>query len=106
MYKVAFAQPNSHKQEQRWISVEDIASTSCNEKAKKKQERKRKQKLHKEKYHIPQEKLWPLSDRGAIAFNPAGDGNCQLSALCFWLRSIGMERSSETLRDEIVKYLR
>lgn len=105
MYKVVFVQPNSHEQEQHWISVEDIASISCDEKEKKKQERKRKQKLHKEKYHVPltsQEKLLPLADRGAIAFNPAGDGNCQFNALCFCLRRIGFERSSETLREEIV----
>ena len=65
--------------------------------------------MHKEKYHISltsQEKLLPLADRGAIAFNPAGDGNCQFSALCLWLRRIGIERSSETLREEIVKYLK
>ena len=109
LYKVAFVQPNSHEQEERWISVEDIASISCNEKEKKKQERKRRQKFHKEKYHIPltsQEKLLPLADGGAIAFNPAGDGNCQFSTLCFWLRRIGIERSSETLWEEILKYLR
>jgi len=36
VYKVAFVQPNSHEQEERWISVEDIVSINCNEKEKKK----------------------------------------------------------------------
>lgn len=44
LYKVAFVQPNSHEQEERWMSVEDIASISCNEKEKRdKQGRTRKQ---------------------------------------------------------------
>ena len=44
MYKVEFAQPNSHEQKKRWISVKDIASISCNEKEKRdKQGRTRKQ---------------------------------------------------------------
>lgn len=45
-------------------------------------------------------------ERALIAFDPPKDGNCQFSALCFFLRSIGIERSPETLRREIVKYLR
>ena len=45
--------------------------------------------------------------RGYIEFfDPPKDCNCQFSALCFFLRSIGIERSPETLRREILKYLR
>lgn len=111
MYKVSFVNPNSNEQVQKWISVEDITSVSCREdkEKRKKQERKKEEYLHRKKYLIPltsQDRLESLADRGDIAFNPPGDGNCQFSALCFWLRSIGIERTPKTLRREIVRYLR
>lgn len=34
-----------------------------------------------------------------IAFDPLKDGTCQFSALFFFLRTIGTERSPETLKD-------
>ena len=61
--------------------------------------------MRKEKYHIPGKAI-ALSRWRCQRFNSAGDGNCQLSALCFWLRSIGIERSCENLREEIIKCLR
>ena len=36
---------------------------------------------------------------------PPGDGNCQFGALCFWLNRLGIHRSPEKLREEIVQYL-
>ena len=41
----------------------------------------------------------------SLLYNPPGDGNCQFSALCFWLHRLGIHRSPETVREEIVKYL-
>ena len=41
-----------------------------------------------------------------VVYDPPGDGNCQFSALCFALRNIGLHRSPETLRREIVQYLK
>ena len=38
-------------------------------------------------------------------YNPPGDGNCQFGALCFWLNRLGIHRSPDTVREEIVKYL-
>ena len=41
----------------------------------------------------------------SLLYNPPGDGNCQFSALCFWLHRLCKHRSPETVREEIVKYL-
>ena len=38
-------------------------------------------------------------------YNPPSDGNCQFGALCFWLNRLGIHRSAETVREEIIKYL-
>ena len=38
-------------------------------------------------------------------YNPPGDGNCHFGALCFWLNRLGIHRSAETVREEIIKYL-
>lgn len=81
--------------------MEDIASISHDGKSKERKAQEKK-KLHGKKSGIPltsQEKLANCEDGSVISFNPLGDGNCQFSALCFWLRSIGIERSPETLQE-------
>ena len=40
-----------------------------------------------------------------LMHNPPGDGNCQFGALCFWLNRLGIHRSPEKVREEIVQYL-
>ena len=40
-----------------------------------------------------------------MAFHPNGDGSCQFAAVAFLLKNIGIFRSADTLRREIVKYL-
>ncbi|CAH3125701.1 unnamed protein product [Porites lobata] len=40
-----------------------------------------------------------------LMHNPPGDGNCQFGALCFWLNRLGIHRSPEKFREEIVEYL-
>ena len=40
-----------------------------------------------------------------ITFNPPTDGNCQFSDIVYHLESIGIYRSAETLRHEVVSYL-
>ena len=40
-----------------------------------------------------------------VVYNPNGDGNCQFEALRFWLQTLGIYRSVEALREEIVQYL-
>ena len=39
-----------------------------------------------------------------ILYDPPGDGNCQLSALVFALRNMGIYRSSITLREDVINY--
>lgn len=69
-------------------------------------------KTHRTKYYIPySDEKTRFTDsleqqRLTIIHNPAGDGNCQFSALCYHLSGIGIYRSAETLRKEIVQYLR
>ena len=40
-----------------------------------------------------------------LLYNPPGNGNCQFEALCFWLSHLGIFRSAETIREEVVQYL-
>lgn len=47
-----------------------------------------------------------IEDQGfEIVFNPPGDGNCQFGALARQLSLVGIYRSPETMREEIVRYL-
>ena len=41
----------------------------------------------------------------SLLCNPPGKGNCQFEALCFWLSHLGIFRSAETIREEVVQYL-
>ncbi|XP_068684852.1 uncharacterized protein [Montipora foliosa] len=40
-----------------------------------------------------------------LMHNSLGYGNCQFGALCFWLNRLGIHRSPEKVREEIVEYL-
>ena len=40
-----------------------------------------------------------------VTYDPQGDGNCQLSALCDSLLNFGIFRAPQTLREDIVNYL-
>ena len=42
---------------------------------------------------------------GPVVYNPPGDGNCQFAALSHQVRKLGILRSPETTRKEIVAYL-
>ncbi|CAC5407834.1 unnamed protein product [Mytilus coruscus] len=46
-------------------------------------------------------KAWAL----LVAFNPPGDGNCQFAAISHQLQRLGISRSAETLRREVITYL-
>ena len=41
-----------------------------------------------------------------LMHNPPGDVNCQFGALCFWLNRLGIHRSPEKVREEIVEHLK
>ena len=67
--------------------------------------------LHVSKYkHSYQNEREFMEDRFEeahflISYDPPGDGNCQFSVICESLRSVGIDRSEETAREEIVEYL-
>ena len=70
---------------------------------------KEKSKLHREKFLVPMgsdDYLKIIEDQGhKLVYNPPGTGNCQFAALAYHLSSLGILRSPETMREEIVKYL-
>ena len=41
-----------------------------------------------------------------LVYNPLGDGNCQFAALSHQAKRLGILRSPETMRKEIVEYLK
>ena len=67
--------------------------------------------LHVSKYkHSYQNERVFMEDRFEeahflISYDPPEDGNCQFSVICESLRSVGIDRSDETTREEIVEYL-
>lgn len=73
-----------------------------------KQEKKRKLKQLREKLYSPMtryDRYGSFSSMGfSVVYNPKSDGNCQFEGLCYWLQRLGIYRSVETLRDEIVEY--
>ena len=89
--------------------MKDITSLT---KAKEAERQKRRQPVggsHRNKYYIPQtldDRLAAITSQGfRVVFNPAGDGNCQFSAMAFVLQNIGIHRSVERLREEVVSDL-
>ena len=104
------------------MSVEDITSLTARKEKRKRaaarrhlthsnQEKQKdtKKSDHRKKFRTVikrQEHYQPFLDQGYEgSFNPAGDGNCQFAALSWFLRHLGILRSEETLRKEIVDYL-
>ena len=121
-YKITYKSPTTDKSCCDWVSVEDVTSaTAAEEKCKRvrarqqtsssamKKQEKAKKAAHREKYYIPmthEELDEPFGDQGYdVVFNPPGDGNCQFSALAHLLQTVGVFRSEESLRREIVRYL-
>lgn len=70
---------------------------------------KKQKESHRAKFLIPVEKEdygKIIEDQGfVITYNPPGNGGCQFAALTHHLSGLGILRSPETLRDEIVEYL-
>lgn len=113
-YKVRFRPPNSSKHIEEWFSVEDIASIRKRHRgstAENKTIKQQKIKQLRKKMYIPltaRDRFLDLDFPDmdlSLMYNPPGDGNCQFGALCFWLNRLGIHRSAETVREEIIKYL-
>ena len=102
--------PNCSEHKEKWFSVEDMASIRKRHSGSKSKEKQKVKELRKRLY-IPLTACDRFLDRDfpdmdlSLMYNPPGDGNCQFGALCFWLSLLGIHRSAETVREEIVKYL-
>lgn len=101
----------------KWISVSDVTSRTMDKEREKKKKAKKTQSesakvTHRKKYKLPydSERVF-MKDRLTsahfyISYDPPGDGNCQFSVVCECIRNIGLYRAVETLREEIVEYLK
>lgn len=108
---MSYTSPESRKNE-KWLAVDDVTSlTLRKEKNKQRVARlsKKQKESHRAKFLIPVEKEdygKIIEDQGfVITYNPPGNGGCQFAALTYQLSGLGILRSPETLRDEIVEYL-
>ena len=116
-YKVAFLSPTTGKLINKWIPVSNVTSlTMEKEKQKRKNATKSaqkgsKKKAHRKKYLQAYDNQRSLfEDRAGsahfiISYDPPKNGNCQFSAICKFLNSIGIHRSNQTIREDIVNYL-
>ena len=111
-YKVSFVSPFNGKMEKKWLKVDDITSLTLGEEKLKQKAAKvteQKKESHRKKFLIPMEHAdyaRIIEDQGYdIVYNPLGDGNCQFAALANQLSALGIFRSEESLRKEIVGYL-
>ena len=116
-YKIRFITPySSGKKKDQRFSVENVTALTTQSQASKRTQRKRdnqrKLKEHRKKIaiHLQPYDRFIDSDRDfgdvglSLLSNPPGNGNCQFEALCFWLSHLGIFRSAETIREEVVQY--
>ncbi|CAH3136240.1 unnamed protein product, partial [Pocillopora meandrina] len=104
---------NKRHEERKWVSVDDITSLTL-EREKQKQKcaklSKKKKIDHYKKYYIPMGRndyAKAIEDQGfKLVYNPPGDGNCQFAALSHQAKRLGILRFPETMRKEIVEYLK
>ena len=102
-YKVLLIPPGQTNFTEQWVSIEDIASAKHTNKT------NSCRKSHRSKYLIPltgENQLEVFEDQSyTIAYNPSIDGDCQFSALSYFFQRIGVYRSANIIRQEIVQYL-
>ena len=97
-YKVLLIPPGQTSFAKQWVSIEDIAS------AKHANKTNSCRKSHRYLIRLTgEDRLEAFEDQGyIIAYNPSGDGDCQFSALSYFLQTIGVYRSANIIRREIV----
>ena len=112
-YQVQYLDPLREIFITEWFSVDNIASTSSKQMTKiwMKLKYKERKNEHRKKCYIPMEQASlftqvHLQRSWGVIFNSVGDGNCQFSAVCFFLERIGVYRLPKTLRRAIINYLR
>ena len=102
-YKVLLIPPGQTNFTEQWVSIEDIES------AKHANKTNSCRKSQRSKYVIPlagEDQLEAFENQGyTIAYNPFGDGDCQISDLSYFLQRIGVYRSANFIRQEIVQDL-
>ena len=100
-YKVQLQMPGSKQISEHKFRIEDIADHTVNEKSNRRR--------FQEKLLISltkRDRIEQFTKHGYnVVYDPPGNGNWQVSALCFALRNISLHRSPETLRREVVQYL-
>ncbi|CAC5391451.1 unnamed protein product [Mytilus coruscus] len=111
-YQVSFVPPYSKCNKKQWFYVSDITGSSLSggKNSSNPEQRQKKHSNYKSPYYMiltPKDKTYNLiSDfRLTVAFNPPGDGNCQFAAISHQLQRLGIYRSAETLRREVITYL-
>ena len=120
-YKIQYRPPSSKDIRIDWFPVSHITSLTQEREDIKQAESKSKSKssksksskssfrAHKAKYYVPysiEEELLYAEGLGLnIDFNPLPDGNCQFEAVSHALQRIGIHRSGETLRHDVVQDL-
>ena len=112
VYKVAYISPVTLKKSEKWMPVDEITSLTLGEEKRKQRPAritKKRQEAHRRRYYIPMEQddyQKVIEEQGFdIQYNPPGDGSCQFAALANQLSALGIFRSAETMREEIVRYL-
>jgi len=114
-YKITLKPPDCSYPITKWFSVSDITSTSRKKELSRKitpeqMNKKHKYTAHKRKFYIVyshNERLSNFQSEGlTVQFDPLPDGNYQFEALADQLLQVGVHRSGDTLRREIVQDLR
>ena len=111
-YKVSVDIPDSSMPSIKIVNVEDLADNPQNENRKKMgkyETMKEKRKQLRKKYLIPltaADRRESILGQGyTLEYDPNGDGDCQFHALSHMLQNVGIHRSADTIRHEIVQYL-
>lgn len=111
-YKVSYISLVTGKKENKWLPVDDVTSLTFQEEKRKQKAAKlsrRKKVLHHTRFNIVMTRddyTKVIEHQGfQVIYNPPGDGNCQFAALAHQLNALGIFRSPETMREEIVTYL-
>lgn len=98
-YKICYKNPLSKMKNVKWVSVSDLAAFKEDTPGKKVR------KGTASKYYIPL--LDSFSERDmSVAYDPPGDGSCMFGAVAHQLNSLRIYRSSSTLRQEVVDFMR
>ena len=81
--------------------ISQVLQLSGRESKEERAKQKRQKRLHRKKVRTVltrKDRVEFFRKRALIAFHPPKDGNCKFSALCFFLRSKGIERSPGNAR--------